>query len=48
MSLVFDRVTQKEYCGKAGSAPCDLSLPNRSETLQESQSYVNDEVKRVQ
>ena len=35
---------QKEYCGKARSAPC---MENRRETLQESRSYVNGEVKRI-
>ena len=38
---------QKEFGGKSRSAPCKLSLKNQSETLQESRSYINDEVKRI-
>ena len=38
---------QKEYGGKARSAPCKRFCANQSETLRESQSYVNDEVKRI-
>ena len=39
---------QKEYCGKAWSAPCKLTFANQGETLQESLLDVNDEVKRIQ
>ena len=47
-TLMFDGITQKEYGGKA-PAPCNLklSLSNQIETLQESRSYINDEVKRI-
>ena len=38
---------QKEYNGKARSAPCKLSFANRSETRQQSWSYINDEVMRI-
>ena len=44
---MFDGLTQKEFSGKARLLPCALSLANRSETLQESWSFVNDEVKRI-
>ena len=46
-NLQSNEEKKKEYGGKTLSAPCKLSVANRSETLQESQSYVNDAVKRI-
>ena len=37
---------QKEFEGKARSAPCKLFFVSQSETLQEGKSYVNDQVKK--